>query len=157
MLLHSSVLLLMIPHGGLLLSTDCRTLQDSDLGNTSMLSTDGLLAEALRAENADIPLQILESNTVCLVQGTIRDMYMSVSLVVRYRIANGTELVVQVEFMCSNNMWGNKNPVPSVTLSPEGNLSTPLRTDCSGCSKPESTSDLASSPEQHCVCKCVTN
>lgn len=136
-------------------TTDCPMLQESQLGNTSMLSSEGLLAAALLAQSgvADVSLQILESHTVCLGQGAKRDRYRSVSLMVRYaEWSNGTEKTVQVEYQCSSGEWGFGNQT-SVTSKPEGNLTTPLRTDCSLCIKPGRLGGVEVSAEEHCLCK----
>ena len=133
-------------------SSNCPLLLDSQLGDTSNTSTEGLLAEALREESGgdDVSLQILETQTVCLSQGTVKDTYHSVSVVVRYRESGGMEEEVQVEYQCTDGEWGFGNQ-SSVTLEPVGNLSTALRTDCSLCIKPNISAE--STAEEHCVCK----
>ena len=137
-------------------TTDCPLLQDSQLGNTSALATEGLLAAALRAQSGDdnVSLQILEANTVCLGQGTVRDAYHSVSVVVRYREVNDTEQLVQVEYQCTNGEWGFGNE-SSVSTIPEGNVTTALRRDCSLCIEPDLSPDggMQASADEHCVGK----
>ena len=137
-------------------TTDCSMLEDSQLGNTSALSTEGLLAAALRAQSGDanVSLQILEANTVCLGQGTVRDAYHSVSVVVRYREVNDTEQLVQVEYQCTNGEWGFGNESSASTI-PEGNVTTALRRDCSLCIEPDLSPDggMQVSAEEHCLRK----
>ncbi len=128
-------------------------LQDSQLGNTSLLSTEGLLAETLQMASGEAghpSFQILETNTVCLGQGTVRDAYRSVSVVVKYRSSGGVEEIVQVEYQCINGEWGFDTP--SLTNNPEGNLTTALRTDCALCIAPDQSPGSVSEGE-HCMCK----
>ena len=117
----------------------CEMLKDSDLGNTSIPSSEGLLAA-----HQGFRLQILETHTVCLGQGVLKNRYRSVSVLVRYRKEDDSEEVVQVEYQCEKNEWVK----PSVTSPPRANFSTPLRTDCALCS-PESFAEEPIS-DQHC-------
>lgn len=147
-----AVLMLSPLHGH---RTDCSMLQESQLGNASALSTEGLLAAALKDQFGDVnvSLQILEANTVCLGQGSVRDTYHSVSVVVRYSEANDTEQLVQVEYQCTDGEWGFGNE-SSVTTIPEGNVTTALRTDCSLCTVPDlSPDEVEVSEEEHCLRK----
>lgn len=146
---HHILVLISLPTCQLQVLTDnCEMLQESDLGNTSIPSTEGLLA----AQQGFL-LQILETHTVCLGQATLMNHYRSVSVVVRYRRENGSEEVVQVEYQCVNNEWvGDMLP----TSPPRANFSTPLRTNCSKCT-PEPLFDGAPIEDQHCQsrCKCA--
>ena len=143
-------LLLSLPVAlGQTISADCPMLQDDQLGNTSALSPEGLLPQALMAESGDadpLSILILETNTVCLGQGTVRDTYRSVSVIVSYMESNSTEVTVQVEYQCVNGSWD----MPSVTQDPMGDLTTALRTDCALCN----VSGPASA-EEHCIRKAM--
>ena len=132
---------------------DCAELQSGDLGNITAPSPIGLLADTLRIANEDIDgsgsgngsgsddtindlhVQILESNVVCLSQGSVKNTYSTVSVVIRYT-AGGIESTSQVEYECSRTdsgpVWGVSNPVV-VNDSLIATLTTPMRTDCSRC------------------------
>ena len=86
--------------------SDCSMLQASELGDNITLSGTGLLADALSAViQATLNYQLLEFNTVCLAQGTVRDTYRSTSLVVRYRDYLGVESTTQLHLQCINGDW----------------------------------------------------
>ena len=134
----------------------CPMLRESQLGNATTLSTEGLLVDTLRSqpENAGLSLQILESHIVCLGQGRIRNTYHSVSVVVRYfgSLSRSVQ-AVQVDYQCIGGEWGYDTD-PSITNNPVGTQSTALRTDCSLCIKPDLSPDgVAASAEEHCICK----
>lgn len=134
----------------------CPMLRQSQLGNVATLSAEGLLVDTLRSqpENAGLSLQILESHTVCLGQGTIRNTYRSVSVVVRYfgSISRSVQ-EVQVEYQCIGGEWGSARD-PSITKNPVGGLTSALRTDCSFCIKPDLSPDgTEASAREHCICK----
>lgn len=150
-LLHLSMLA--IGTQGQVFSMNCPPLQDSQLGNTSMPSTEGLLAETLKAESGNAerePVQILGSNPVCLVQGTMRDTYQAISIVVRY-LSNGVEMVLQAEYMCNDMEWGFGGSGVSLTHEVMATLNTTVLTNCSLCAPPA----VGGSPIEHCICKLV--
>ncbi len=65
--------------------TNCTTLQESELGDTTAVTSTGLLAEALSLSgDAGTTVQLLQYNIVCLAQGTARDTYRSLSLIAEY-------------------------------------------------------------------------
>lgn len=129
---------------------DCRELRDVDLGDTNTPSTTGLLASALAAGSGEVnpTIQILESNKVCLGQGAVRDTYGTVSLVVSYFKALNVNLTVQVEYQCTEGVWGFDSQ-PSVTTAPQASLTTVLRRDCIFCLKPGLGATVT--PEEHCA------
>lgn len=133
---------------------DCLILQPSDLGDTSAPSSVGLLAETLAAEFGTGPpsIQILEINPVCLAQGTMRDRYRSISIVVRYlRAADNMEVEVQVEYDCNNasGQW-RFNPTVAVTVNPEVTLATAVRTNCILCGNSRQVTTVELN-ENHCA------
>ena len=134
----SLLLLLMISLPLVANSQVCSELQSSDLGDTTAASTVGLLADTLMSVNmlAENPsVQILESNTVCLSQGSVKDTYTYVSVVVRYT-ADGNESTLQVSYMCSAGTWVSTFGTYVVENNPVANFTTPLRTDCILCIDP---------------------
>ena len=129
----------------------CAELQIGDLGNSTVPSAQGLLATALaRAEpgNRNPSVQVLQFNTVCLSQVSVRDRYTSVSVVVRYR-RDDMEATAQVEYSCpANGEWIFLMEF-SASLNPNTTLNTALRTDCFVCEPPrESTFNVT--PVEHC-------
>ena len=129
----------------------CAELQIGDLGSSIAPSAQGLLAiavaKAAEPENANLSVQVLQFNTVCLSQGSVRDRYTAVSVVVRYR-RDGREDTAQVEYQCRNGEWIS-SPELRASLSPNATLSTALRTDCLACQPLRST--LYVTPEEHCA------
>ena len=149
--LHSALVILL----ALLSSTSatngqgCPELQSSDLGDTTAASTVGLLADTLMSVNmlaANPSVQILESNTVCLSQGPLKDTYTYTSVVVRYT-ADGNEATSQVEFECigGRGEWMTGSAVES---SPEATLTTALKTECILCFNP---GEASTSIIEHCI------
>ena len=131
---------------------DCAELQSGDLGNVTAPSPVGLLADTLRISNEaiggsgsgdtiinDLHVQILESNVVCLSQGSVKNTYSTVSVVIRYT-ADGIESTSQVEYECSRTdsgpVWGVGNPVVVNDSLVAATLTTPMRSDCSRCINP---------------------
>ena len=128
-------------------SQGCSELQNSDLGDTTAASIVGLLADTLMSVNglaANPSVQILESNTVCLSQASLKDTYTYTSVVVRYT-ADGNETTSQVEFMCSSGEWVTGTVIET---TPEASLTTPVRTDCVLCFSP---TIAASTAVEHCI------
>lgn len=136
--------------------TDCPALQIADLGEVRAPSTTGLVAATIAAEsgNANTSIQIMAVNVVCLGQGTMRDLYRSVSLVLRYLDgADSTMNIVQVEYQCmamGGGVWGFGSG-PSITTAPTGTLTTSLRTDCILCVDPNAAMSVTVSPDEHCT------
>ena len=127
----------------------CAELRISDLGDSTAPSTQGLLATALATGNTNPSVQLLQFNTVCLSQGSVRDRYLSVSVVVRYR-RDGMEATAQVEFQCQNNETWIFPVQFSAFLNPSVTLSTALRTDCVACI-PQEDIYLYVTIEEHCA------
>ena len=129
----------------------CAELQIGDLGDSTAPSAQGLLATALaRAESGSTnpSVQVLQFNTVCLSQVSVRDRYLSVSVVVRYR-RDGMEATAQVEYQCQINETSWIFPMQfSTSLNPNATLSTALRTDCFVCEPPGNPPALQSG--QYC-------
>ena len=131
----------------------CPELQIGDLGDSTAPSAQGLLAIALAKaagpENATLSIQVLQFNTVCLSQGSVRDRYSSVSVVMRYR-RDGMEATAQAEYQCQNGEW--MFPMQfRASLNSNATLSTALRTDCFFCDSPGNTFNIT--PVEHCAGK----
>lgn len=87
---------------------------------------------------------------MCLVQGTARDLYKEISIVVNYSDAEGIERIVQVEYKCMDGEWGRRSDgTLLLTTNPTATLTTALRMNCSLCVHPLS----GGSPEKHCASK----
>ena len=134
--------------------SDCSMLEASELGDNSTLSDTGLLVDALNARSqATLTYQLLEFNTVCLAQGTIKDTYRSTSLVVRYRDSNNAESTGQLHLQCFNGDWsevsfgGSDNAISTA----DGSLTTPTRRDCLVCASP--AFPIPVSTQEHCAGK----
>lgn len=127
-------------------SGQCPIVQESDLGNTTQLSSAGLLADALA--NASLSYQLLEYNTVCLGQGTARDLYRSTSLVVRYLDSEGREETWQLHFQCAGGTWSTSGI--DVVTTADATLTTGLRKDCYLCIAP-STFPGITLDDHHCL------
>ena len=136
---------------------DCAMLQESELGNTTALSKTGLLTDALAvlSGNASLLYQLLEFNTVCLGQGSVRDTYRSISLIVRYANNGGTESTMQLHFQCRSGAWNiaaeGFGPTANAVTAAGGTLTTALRTDCYVCLDPHGLPAGLVSMEEHCL------
>ena len=136
---------------------DCAMLQESELGDTTALSNTGLLADALAVQTGDASTvyQLLEFNTVCLGQGSVRDTYRSISLIVRYVDLEDTESTMQLHFQCRSATWnivadGFGTGANAVTAA-GGTLTTALRPDCFLCLDPSLAPAGQVSVEEHCL------
>lgn len=132
-------------------TTNCPLISISDLGNITTPSSDGLLAFTLGTELGVSPpsIQILQLNKVCVAQGTVKDTFRSVSMVVRYlRESDNMEVIVQVQYNCIGGTWGFVNP--EVTMSPTATLTTATRTDCVLCIDPALVAAIVVDPDTHC-------
>lgn len=125
--------------------TNCPLVELSDLGSNSTYVDTGLLFDALNASKGTASnVSVLEFNTVCLAQGSRRDMYRSISIVVRYHEVTGTEYSVQIQYQCTNGRWSADNFNHSGSLISD--LTTTLRMDCLQCREAAN-----SSPTEHCI------
>ena len=138
--------------------SNCAILQEDEVGETSSLSSKGLLVEALLVQSGEtnITVQLLESNIVCLAQGPVRGIYRSTSLIVRYRDSGDVESTMQLHLQCVDGSWNVANFGNDETaVTPAGgNLTTPLRKDCLLCLDPSFTSGI--SAEEHCLGEWIT-
>ncbi len=116
-------------------SPGCSEIQLGDLGDSTMLSTAGLLADTLAVVSGDATappsIQISQINIVCLAQAVTRDTYISTSVVVEYMGVGAMPAIAQVEYQCMNGAWGFATP--SITTTPTSDFSTAQRTDCIIC------------------------
>ena len=145
---------------------DCPLLQGRELGNSQNGNMDGLIADTLVAMTSQPParplVQVLGYNIVCQTTGMQRDTFRFVSVVVNYTCdgspwtyCDGTPLLSQFEFECgSGNAWiaGVGGSVSNIfTRISDGDLSTPLRTDCGVCISPlRSGFGLITNNSNHC-------
>ena len=119
--------------------SDCPMLQITDLGSTTSLTSSGWLAAALSFHAAEtLTYQILEYNTVCLGQGSVRDTYRSASFIVRYLDSSGAENTVQLYLQCISGSWTTQTlgSHQNAISTAGGDFDTALRTDCYLCSPP---------------------
>ena len=134
--------------------SDCTVLEASELGDNTTLSGTGLLAEAINSVlQSALTYQLLEFNTVCLAQGTVRDTYRSTSLVVRYRDSLGVESTTQLHLQCINGDWSTINfgSADNAISTVDGSLTTPTRRDCLVCTSP--ALPISVSTQEHCAGK----
>lgn len=135
--------------------TDCPLLEARDLGNDTTSTTTGLIAASLAAmepEGTNVSIQLLDYNIVCLAQGSGRDLYRMVSVIASYMSDDDNLMVnvTQFHFECGNGAWSInvmgdvENSISNTTLV--GDLTTPLRRDCSLC-----VDTIPSSAAEHCV------
>lgn len=136
-------------------SNDCLMLQQSELGDNTTLSGSGLLAEALSVGGQNSMNQLLQYNTVCLGQGTVRDTYTSTSLIVRYMDSRSQEMTMQLHLQCVTGSWDINYIIggaDNALTAAGGSFNTPLRTDCLLCLAP-GVGGLTTSAEEHCFRK----
>ena len=148
---------------------DCPMLDVSELGATDMLTQGGLIGAALAGSGDPLPVsvQVHDSNIVCLRSGRTRDTYSGVSVVASYTCTGapsectGNPNLSQFEFGCNTGSTGptwtstvGGTASNTITTPPNGNLSTPLRTDCGVCVSPaRSGFATITNNDQHCGCK----
>lgn len=132
----------------------CPRLTTADIGNTTALSTEGLVAEFINPAG-DVPagdrtelVRIMESMFVCEASGTMRDEISSVSFVVRYQtcprsncLPNNVQVrTEQFQFDCiaSSNTFGEKLfGLATRTETPSVDLSSALLEQCGECTEPD--------------------
>ena len=129
----------------------CTRITSEVLGNTTVPSRDGLIAERLAVDVENTPnVLLLDHNLVC--EG-INDRYKSVSVVADYSV-DGNRTLSQFEFACNTTgyMWVivvNGSTANTVTTPADATLNTTLRTDCSICISPMRSESTVIN-EQHC-------
>lgn len=135
--------------------TDCPILQAAELGsNTSSVAT-GLLAEALssQGQGGAGTYQLVDFNIVCLAQGSGKDLYRMVSVIVSYIRDSTTPATTQFHYECVNNQWSISvfgSPEHSVSRTAlVGTLTTMVRRDCQFCLD----DFLVTSAAEHCAGK----
>lgn len=122
----------------LVASQGCPVIQQSELEGM-----DGLIALTYAVGDADAPsVTVNNFNVVCLAASSTQDQYRYVSVVVSYSCSgnqncNG-DFVSQFDFLCSGGAWGSVFTADNSLTDPaDGSLTTPIRTNCSFCVKPE--------------------
>lgn len=141
----------------------CPQLEASDL-----TSTDGLIASALATgENPDGPdVELHSFNTVCLASGGLRDTYSFTSVVANYTCSQTGHAICdeviprvsQFDFECVDTsgspMWttivlGTAEFL--ITDPADGDLNTPLRTNCAYCASPLQLMQFEVDNNTHCL------
>ena len=129
----------------------CPLIQGNELRNSQSASMAGLIADTLVAIVGQPParplVQVFGYNIVCQTTGMQRNTFRYVSVVANYtcdgiswNFCNSTPLLSQFEFGCgTGNEWvatvdGSTGGI--FTEISDGDLSTPLRTDCGVCISP---------------------
>ena len=87
---------------------------------------------------------------MCLAQGQVRDRYRSISIVVRYMRDGVGEVIVQVEYQCTDGVW-SFGDASSITTSPVATLSTPVKYTCILCIHPSKATFTSISAAEHCI------
>jgi len=139
----------------------CPLIQGSELGRNDAASTEGLISEAFVVQSGDNPTRpsvlLFGYNIVCLATGGTRGTYSFVSVVANFSCTgpqsecNGEPLLSQIEFGCPASQWSPniEGSTDNIRTTPaDGNLSTPVRTDCAICISP-ARSSIANN-ENHC-------
>ena len=146
----------------------CPLIQESELGTTNTTSTNRLISNAYQSVVGDSPepprVQLFNYTIVCLQAGNMRDTYSSTSVVASYTcmgspdVCDGTMLLSQFEFECTNGEWipgVSGSTVNIITTPADGRLSAPLRSDCGVCISPARNGfEQISNNSQHCARKC---
>ncbi len=159
---HSSIANMFVVYSCLLLllsaelvltqsDTDCTILQASDLGSFSVYTGDGLVALTLNShahQGANNQYRLEGYNIVCLAQGSGLNFYRMISVIVSYALSgvDGTA-TTQFNYLCQGRQWVNFGTIRFLLV---GNLSTPVRRDCSICGN---TAGRIFSDAEHCVGK----
>ena len=126
---------------------NCPILLESQLGDTTMPISSGLLAEALDFSGGGEgtpTVQLMRYSIVCLAQGTMRDTYRSLSLIAAHTDEGGVvgRTITQLNLQCTGGMWTFGAAAASMPTT--GTLDTPLRTDCIDC-------DNLGTEAEHCL------
>ena len=144
----------------------CAPLMLADLGSSSQLSTDGIVAQAFvtGGENKELPLvQIFNYTVVCEVAGSQLNTAIGVSVLVHYDCESSRddlsecspevdEVIRQFQFSCSDmDEWTTTVAGTSIFVvsdSTSATLDTELDDMCSLCVDPD---QIPSDPVTHCV------
>ncbi len=146
----------------------CPQLEAGDLGTLNTTSTDGLISTALTTgQGSQRPdVQLHSFNTVCLATTRFRDTYRFTSVVANYTCSRTAHAICneaiprvsQFDFQCVDmsgaptwitNVFGSEQFV--VSDPADGNLDTPLRTDCAFCVNPLQLSSFVVDNTTHCL------
>ncbi len=131
--------------------TNCAMLLESELGDTTAPVNTGLLAMALSTADITATVQLLQFNTVCQAQGTVRDTYRSLSLIVDYMPALPTGSPTQLQLQCVGGMWSIVMPDIAVSVPTPAALTAALRSDCIACFNPLEAMTVTA--DEHCLGK----
>ena len=157
----------------------CARVTKEDLGNTTQLSNEGILAFALANDHfniAAVDVVVIDINVVCEAQHKIENRYRYTSVVVSYicasndlRLPNCNSTVVitnQLTLACELGNWSRLifgDAAFALTPDPTASLSTVLNSGCDICISPHHPvaiqGFLAALPDNvtHCVGKsCCT-
>ena len=154
----------------------CPLITINDLGSTTELSTDGLIARAIvppsEAGSSRVPVRIRDFTIVCDASGTHINTSSYVSVVVELQcdsqssnaaltVCDGSTIDTrQYQFQCIAEIsgqftWGNVvdgNNLFVQTLNPTATLSTPLANQCWRCVDDQQSLSV-DDPITHCACE----
>ena len=152
----------------------CPLITINDLGSTTELSTDGLIAEAIvppgeGGGSSRVPVRIRDFTIVCDASGTRINTSSFVSVVVELQCdsqsinpslseCDGSTIDIrQYQFQCTEkngqSVWGNTVAGSSLfvqTLNPTATLSTPLANQCRRCIDDQQSMRAGLDPMTHC-------
>ena len=130
----SSVLFFSPPASG---QQGCIELQTSDFLN---LNGSVLYYRLLLAFLNGVPFEVLDTNTVCLSQGEMRELdkyeYTFIVLSVS-ETKEGSARLLQMDLRCPNGVWQGLTVTPESGLIAD--LTTAVRKDCIACTSPSDT------------------
>ena len=146
---------------------ECSRFTVADLGNTSELSPDGLLAGSLRTAGETllrVPVKVNNYRILCDASGTRRNTSSYVSVLVDFQCSfpggtgdlaqcdGMTNITRQYQYRCSSsNMWVNAGVVQ--TLNPNATFQTEPTNQCRLCDDPTAFPTSPIDPDTHCLCK----
>ncbi len=147
-----AVLLLCLPAvRGQFDGTNCAMLLESELGDTMAPVNTGLLAMALSTAEATATVQLVQFDIVCQAQGTERDTYRSLSLIVEYMPALTSGSPTQLQLQCVGGMWSIVMPDVAVSVPTPAASTATLRSDCIACFNPLEVMTVTA--DEHCLGK----
>lgn len=162
------VFVLLVAIFGLLGSANaqsCARITASDLGNSDVASTRGLIAEILRINSgadASTPVLLHNFHIVCEGVAVTRDMFREVSVVANYTLSasGGITRTSQFEFSCgTTNVWNvqvSGSTSDTVTTPADATFTTSPNSNCSQCLSTR-RSGSSSDPINHCSGKNYKN
>ena len=153
-------------------SQSCPSITINDLGSTTSISSNGLVADGLvppGEADVDIPVRIMNYTIVCDTSGNRRNTSSYVSVVVQFQcefqsttstltVCDGSTMVTrQYQFQCIDRngqpIWDasvSGNTFFVQTLDPTATLSTPLANQCRRCIDDQQSTNTNIDNTTHC-------